>query len=98
MDTAPLAEREALAGLVERVTFHNAASGFCVLRGKVRGQRDLVTVVGAAAAVRAGKFIQASERLWAAIQGRLPQDCPTDHAGRYRALSRFRHDQRHRPA
>src|SRR3954468_16712164 len=60
MNTVPLAEREALAGLVERVTFHNADSGFCVLRVKVRGQRDLVTVVSAAAAVHAGEFIQAS--------------------------------------
>ena len=28
-------EREALAGLVERVTFHNPETGFCVLRVKV---------------------------------------------------------------
>jgi hypothetical protein len=60
MNTAPLAEREALAGLVERVTFHNPETGFCVLRVKVRGQRELVTVVGAAATVSAGEFIQAS--------------------------------------
>ena len=40
------AAREALAGLVERVTFHNAENGFCVLRVKARGRRDLVTVVG----------------------------------------------------
>jgi ATP-dependent exoDNAse (exonuclease V) alpha subunit len=60
MNTAPLVEREALAGLVERVTFHNPETGFCVLRVRVRGQRDLVTVVGAAAAVSAGEFIQAS--------------------------------------
>src|SRR3954471_15663581 len=53
-------EREALAGLVERVTFHNPETGFCVLRVKARGQRDLVTVVGAAAAITAGEFIQAS--------------------------------------
>ncbi len=33
------AGREALAGLVERVTFHNPDNGFCVLRVKVRGQR-----------------------------------------------------------
>ena len=39
-------ERENLAGLVERVTFHNEDSGFCVLRVKARGQRDLVTIVG----------------------------------------------------
>jgi exodeoxyribonuclease V alpha subunit len=51
---------EALAGLVERVTFHSAETGFCVLRVKVRGQRDLVTVVGHAAAVTAGEFVSAS--------------------------------------
>jgi exodeoxyribonuclease V alpha subunit len=38
-------EREPLAGLVERVTFHSADSGFCVLRIKARGHRDLVTVL-----------------------------------------------------
>jgi exodeoxyribonuclease V alpha subunit len=36
-------EREALAGLVERVTYHNPENGFCVLRVKIRGQRELVT-------------------------------------------------------
>jgi hypothetical protein len=36
--------REPLSGLVERVTFHNSDNGFCVLRVKVRGHRDLVTV------------------------------------------------------
>ncbi len=36
--------REVLAGLVERVTFDNAENGFCVLRAKARGHRDLVTV------------------------------------------------------
>jgi exodeoxyribonuclease V alpha subunit len=40
--------------LVERVTFHNPDNGFCVLRVKVRGQRDLVTVSGAAATISAG--------------------------------------------
>ena len=43
--------RENLAGLVERVTFHNEDNGFCVLRVKARGQRDLITVVGHAAAI-----------------------------------------------
>ena len=41
--------QEVLAGLVERVTFHNAENGFCVLRAKARGHRDLVTVIGHAA-------------------------------------------------
>ena len=51
---------EALAGLVERVTFHNAETGFCVLRVKVRGQRDPVTVVGHAALISAGEFVSGS--------------------------------------
>ncbi|OUI98534.1 MULTISPECIES: ATP-dependent RecD-like DNA helicase [Acetobacteraceae] len=58
-DSSPM---EALAGLVERVTFHNAENGFCVLRVKVRGQRDLVTVVGHAAMISAGEFVQMSGR------------------------------------
>jgi hypothetical protein len=53
-------DREPLAGLVERVTFHNADSGFCVLRIKARGHRDLVTVLGAAPSISAGEYIQAS--------------------------------------
>ena len=51
---------EILAGLVERVTFHNEENGFAVLRVKARGKRDLVTVVGYAAVISAGEFIQAS--------------------------------------
>ena len=54
------ADREVLAGLIERVTFHNPDSGFCVLRIKARGHRDLVTVVGHAATVTAGEWITAS--------------------------------------
>jgi exodeoxyribonuclease V alpha subunit len=51
---------EALAGLVERVTFHNPDSGFCVLRVKIRGRAELVTVVGSAATIAAGEFVQMS--------------------------------------
>jgi exodeoxyribonuclease V alpha subunit len=51
---------EALAGLVERVTFHNPENGFCVLRIKARGQRDLITVIGHAATIAAGEFVQMS--------------------------------------
>jgi exodeoxyribonuclease V alpha subunit len=54
------AATEVLAGLVERVTFHNEENGFCVLRVKARGQRDLITVLGHAAMISAGEFIQAS--------------------------------------
>src|ERR1700719_3653159 len=53
-------DREVLAGLVERVTFHNGENGFCVLRAKARGHRDLVTVIGHAAVISAGEWITAS--------------------------------------
>src|SRR5271157_357802 len=52
--------QEVLAGLVERVTFHNDENGFCVLKTKARGHRDLVTVVGQAATISAGEWITAS--------------------------------------
>jgi exodeoxyribonuclease V alpha subunit len=52
--------QEVLAGLVERVTYHNAENGFCVLRAKTRGHRDLVTLVGHAATIAAGEWITAS--------------------------------------
>src|ERR1700686_3442971 len=52
--------QEVLAGTVERVTFHNVESGFCVLRIKARGHRDLVTVVGHAAVISAGEWITAA--------------------------------------
>ena len=53
-------DREVLAGLVERVTFHNTENGFCVLRIKARGHRDLVTVIGHTASISAGEWVTAS--------------------------------------
>ena len=41
------------------MTFHNPENGFCVLRLKVPGRRDLETVVGHAASVSAGEEIRA---------------------------------------
>ena len=55
-----MASREVLAGLVERVTFHNAENGFCVLRIKARGHRELITVIGHAAVIAAGEWVTAS--------------------------------------
>ena len=49
--------QEVLAGLVERVTYHNVENGFCVLRAKARGHRDVVTVVGHAATIAAGEKV-----------------------------------------
>ncbi|MFC0385870.1 SF1B family DNA helicase RecD2 [Muricoccus vinaceus] len=57
---AQAAPTEALAGLVERVTYHNGENGFCVLRVKARGHKDLVTVVGHAATIAAGEWVQLS--------------------------------------
>ncbi|WP_022947763.1 SF1B family DNA helicase RecD2 [Methylohalobius crimeensis] len=55
----PSEPREHLSGAIERVTFHSEETGFCVLRVKVRGQRDLVTVVGLAASVTPGEYLDA---------------------------------------
>jgi exodeoxyribonuclease V alpha subunit len=55
-------DREPLSGIVERVTFRSQDSGFCVLRVKVRGHRELVTVTGLAASIQPGEFIQCSGR------------------------------------
>ena len=52
------APTERLAGSVERVTFHSEESGFCVLRAKVRGHRELVTVIGSAASITPGEFVE----------------------------------------
>lgn len=57
---SPAADREVIAGLVERVTFHNPENGFCVLRVKARGSRELVTVVAHAAAITAGEWTTAT--------------------------------------
>jgi exodeoxyribonuclease V alpha subunit len=57
MSATPAPER--LTGAIERVTFHSAETGFCVLRVKVRGERELMTVVGSAASVTAGEYLDA---------------------------------------
>src|SRR5437016_14209495 len=54
---------EHLTGAVERVTFHSEETGFCVLRVKVRGHRDLVTVVGTAPTITPGEYIE-SQGWW----------------------------------
>src|SRR5215510_1460699 len=53
-------DREVLTGVVERVTYQNAENGFCVLRVKARGHRELVTLVGHAATISAGEWITAT--------------------------------------
>lgn len=48
-----------LSGLVERVTFHNELNGYCVLQLKVKGERDLITVVGHTPSVTSGEYASA---------------------------------------
>jgi exodeoxyribonuclease V alpha subunit len=58
--SVPGSSGEVLAGTIERVTFHNVENGFCVLRVKARGRRDLITVVGHAASISAGERVTAT--------------------------------------
>jgi exodeoxyribonuclease V alpha subunit len=51
--------QDGFSGLIERVTFHSEETGFAVLRVKVKGHRELVTVVGALATVNEGEWITA---------------------------------------
>ena len=54
------AEFDRLAGLVERVTYHNEQNGFCVLRLNVKGERELITLIGHAPSVSPGEYASAS--------------------------------------
>ncbi|QXE85393.1 ATP-dependent RecD-like DNA helicase [Geomonas nitrogeniifigens] len=49
---------ERISGSLERVTFHSEETGFCVLRVKVSGHRELVTVTGSAASITPGEFLE----------------------------------------
>ena len=58
---APAPDRSAptaqLSGVIERVTFFNEESGFCVLRIKAPGHREEVTVIGSLPSVSAGEWL-----------------------------------------
>ena len=54
---------ETIKGSIERITFHSEESGFCVLRAKVKGKRELVTVVGKAVCINVGEYIE-GQGLW----------------------------------
>ncbi|HVT45640.1 MAG TPA: ATP-dependent RecD-like DNA helicase [Thermoanaerobaculia bacterium] len=51
---------ETLSASVERVTFHDPVSGFAVLKTRIRGVRELVTIVGRLPAISPGEAIEAS--------------------------------------
>jgi len=91
-----------VAGMVERVSFHNDETGLSVLRVKVQGKRDLVTVVGNVADVSAGEWVTA-QGVW--VQDRehglqLKTDfiktSPPNMAGGHRKVSGQRAHQRDR--
>jgi exodeoxyribonuclease V alpha subunit len=50
---------EEISGLIERVTFHNDESGFCVLRVRTQRHRDETTVIGSLPSVTAGEWLVA---------------------------------------
>ena len=52
-----------ISGVIERVTFHNDESGFCVLRVKTKGHREETTIVGSLPSVTAGEWLVA-EGCW----------------------------------
>ena len=60
----PAKSKESISGLIERVTYFNEESGFVVLRVKVKGRRDLLTVVGKSVSANAGEWVKA-EGSWA---------------------------------
>jgi len=52
--------KEYLSGTIERITYHNTDNGFCVLRVKIKGHKDLVTVTGSVPSVSVGEYIKCS--------------------------------------
>ena len=59
----PQEPKEYLSGTIERITYHNSENGFCVLRVKVKGYKDLVTITGSVPSISAGEYIKCSG-LW----------------------------------
>ncbi len=60
--SGPAKPPESISGLIERVTFFSEDSGFAVLKLKVKGHRDLVTVVGSLPSVSPGEWLHAQGR------------------------------------
>ena len=71
----PGGPEDALSGQVERVTFHNEETGFCVLKVKVQGRKDPLSVLGSLPSVAAGE--------WVTAQGSWERD--RDHGMQLRA-------------
>ncbi|MCF7847565.1 MAG: ATP-dependent RecD-like DNA helicase [Kiritimatiellales bacterium] len=48
-----------LDGQIDRVVFRNEENGFCVLRVKVRGHKELITVTGTVPTINSGEWMSA---------------------------------------
>lgn len=59
IEPVPGGPGDALSGQVERVTFHNEENGFCVLKVRVQGRKEPVSVLGNLPSVVAGEWITA---------------------------------------
>src|SRR5579872_2603063 len=53
------ATKETLNGAIEKIVFHNADSGFCVLRITAKSHAEPVTVVGHAPILSVGEYVEA---------------------------------------
>ncbi|MBI1861470.1 MAG: ATP-dependent RecD-like DNA helicase [Deltaproteobacteria bacterium] len=51
---------ENLQGAVERVTFHSEESGYCVVKIRAKGHRELITLLGHLPSISAGEHIEAT--------------------------------------
>jgi exodeoxyribonuclease V alpha subunit len=63
LEAAEKGAQKRLAGVVERVLYHDEESGFSVIRLRVQGRRDLPCVVGRTARVEVGEWVE-SEGSW----------------------------------
>ena len=51
---------EVLAGTIQRISYRNDETGFCVLQVDVRGLREPTTIIGTAAAITEGEWLTAT--------------------------------------
>src|SRR5262249_24451542 len=88
--------QEVIAGLVERVTYHNVENGFCVLRAKARGHRDVVRRTCPNYCSRrvdhGVRRMGQRSNTRTAVQGAVPAHIAADLGRRYREIPFVRHD------
>lgn len=60
MQNRPQKPLENISGFIERITYHNPDNGYAVLKAKVKGQRELVTITGNVPCISVGEQVLAS--------------------------------------